>query len=235
MSHQPLPAKHVKGCFSNTLESNTYTLALDEPKSYLGIAAARFPNYFFTLGPNCPIGNGPVLIAIEAEVDYMMKVLARFQKENWQSFCIKSQPVEEFCKWKDQYMTHTIWTEECRSWYKSGSSQGKVVALWPGSTLHYMEVLQEVRWEHYDITYSPGQNSWAFLGTGESSAEARTGDLSFYIRNHDDASLDPCLKPSHWAEKRKITEELSGVSASNADSKTGASGPEFFASVASKL
>ena len=35
-----------------------------EPKSYLGIAAPGFPNYLIFLGPNCPIGNGPVLSAI---------------------------------------------------------------------------------------------------------------------------------------------------------------------------
>lgn len=33
-------------------------------ESYLGLAAAGFPNYLIFLGPNCPIGNGPVLIAI---------------------------------------------------------------------------------------------------------------------------------------------------------------------------
>jgi cation diffusion facilitator CzcD-associated flavoprotein CzcO len=34
------------------------------PESYLGLAAAEFPNYLIFLGPNCPIGNGPVLSAI---------------------------------------------------------------------------------------------------------------------------------------------------------------------------
>jgi cation diffusion facilitator CzcD-associated flavoprotein CzcO len=36
----------------------------NEPKSYLGMAAHDFPNYFMFLGPNSPVGNGPVLIAI---------------------------------------------------------------------------------------------------------------------------------------------------------------------------
>ena len=36
----------------------------DEPKSYLGVAAPGFPNYFMFLGPNSPVGNGPVLVAI---------------------------------------------------------------------------------------------------------------------------------------------------------------------------
>jgi len=33
-------------------------------ESYLGVAASDFPNYMIFLGPNCPIGNGPVLCAI---------------------------------------------------------------------------------------------------------------------------------------------------------------------------
>lgn len=36
----------------------------DEPQSYFGIAAAGFPNYLTFLGPNSPIGNGPVLSAV---------------------------------------------------------------------------------------------------------------------------------------------------------------------------
>lgn len=35
-----------------------------EAHSYFGLAAAGFPNYLIFLGPNCPIGNGPVLSAI---------------------------------------------------------------------------------------------------------------------------------------------------------------------------
>lgn len=35
-----------------------------EAKGYLGLAAAAFPNYMMFLGPNCPVGNGPLLIAI---------------------------------------------------------------------------------------------------------------------------------------------------------------------------
>ena len=36
----------------------------DDPKSYLGAAAADFPNYMFLLGSNCPVGDGPVLRVI---------------------------------------------------------------------------------------------------------------------------------------------------------------------------
>ena len=36
----------------------------NEPNNYLGFAVAEFPNYFIVVGPNSPVGNGPVLICI---------------------------------------------------------------------------------------------------------------------------------------------------------------------------
>jgi cation diffusion facilitator CzcD-associated flavoprotein CzcO len=53
-----------------------------EPSAYLGVAAPKFPNYFMFLGPNCPIGNGPVLIGIEAQADYFMKFIHKMRQEN---------------------------------------------------------------------------------------------------------------------------------------------------------
>jgi cation diffusion facilitator CzcD-associated flavoprotein CzcO len=34
----------------------------EESRSYLGLAAPNVPNYMMFLGPNCPIGNGPVVV-----------------------------------------------------------------------------------------------------------------------------------------------------------------------------
>ncbi|KAI9743699.1 MAG: hypothetical protein M1818_003015 [Claussenomyces sp. TS43310] len=151
-------------------------------------------------GPNCPIGNGPVLISIEAEVEYIIQMLSRFQKENIRSFDIKSEAVEDFNAWKDNYMKDTIWAEECRSWYKAGSAHGKILALWPGSTLHYLEAMRAPRYEDWTFTYPTLKNGWhnrfTYLGNGHSSAEAMQGDLSYYIRNHDDSPIDPVLKSS---------------------------------------
>ncbi|OCK83368.1 FAD/NAD(P)-binding domain-containing protein [Lepidopterella palustris CBS 459.81] len=170
----------------------------DEPRGYFGCAVNDYPNYFMLLGPNCPIGNGPVLISIEAEVEYVIKMLSKFQKENIRSFDVKPEPVAEFNEWKDKFMEGTIWTEECRSWYKAGSAKGKIAALWPGSTLHYLEALKEPRWEDWDFKYQ-SNNRFEYLGNGHSSAEAREGgDLSYYIRDHDDTPIDIALKkPTH--------------------------------------
>ncbi|KAF4447581.1 phenylacetone monooxygenase [Fusarium austroafricanum] len=166
----------------------------DEPQAYLGLAVDHCPNYFFTLGPNCPIGNGPVLISIEAEVEYIIKMLSKFQKENVRSFEVRRGAVREFNQWVQSWMKDTIWAEACRSWYKAGSASGKILALWPGSTLHYLEALREPRWEDWKFDYTPGRNKFAYLGNGHSTVEALGGDLSYYIRNHDDSPIDPVLQ-----------------------------------------
>ena len=60
-----------------------------------------------TLGPNCPIGNGPVLVSIEAEVEYIIQMLSKFQKEKLHSFEVKTEAVEDFNNLKDEFMKDT--------------------------------------------------------------------------------------------------------------------------------
>lgn len=166
-----------------------------EVQGYLGIAAPNYPNYFMILGPNSPVGNGPVLIAIEQQVSYIIQMLSKFQKENVRSFEVSPDATESFNRWKDKYMQQTVWAQDCRSWYKAGSKSGRIVALWPGSTLHYLEAIQTPRYEDWRWSYQRGTNPWAFLGNGFSTAEKRPGgDLAWYIRSRDDSPVDPCLK-----------------------------------------
>jgi hypothetical protein len=44
-----------------------------------------------------------------------------------------------------------------------------MTALWPGSTLHYVEALIEIRWEDWDVEYSGNRFEW--LGNGFSRTE----------------------------------------------------------------
>ncbi|KAH8594222.1 hypothetical protein B0O99DRAFT_514343 [Bisporella sp. PMI_857] len=156
-----------------------------DPESYLGLAAANFPNYLIFLGPNCPIGNGPVLSAIEAQADYMCKLIDRFQSSNIATFAPRQEAVADFVAHKDNFMKNMVWSDPCRSWYKSGSIEGKITALWPGSTLHYIEATMDLRMEDWDVKYAG--NRFAWLGNGYSQTEVDpTADWAFYIRDKDD-------------------------------------------------
>jgi hypothetical protein len=71
------------------------------------------------------------------------------------------------------------------SWYKSGQIDAPITALWPGSTLHYIEALADVRMEDFNVEYAGNRFSW--LGNGYSQTELDdTADWAYYIREHDD-------------------------------------------------
>ncbi|KAK5689222.1 hypothetical protein LTR17_026424 [Elasticomyces elasticus] len=171
-----------------------------EPKSYLGIAAAEFPNYLIFLGPNCPIGNGPVLSAIELQADYMCKLIDHWQTHNIKTFSPKMEAVNDFIAHKDQFMGKTVWADPCRSWYKSGQIDAPITALWPGSTLHYIEALADLRMEDFNVEYAG--NRFAWLGNGYSQTELdKTADWAYYIRERDDGE---------WLSRGKRRKDLTG-------------------------
>jgi hypothetical protein len=187
-----------------------------DPQSYFGVGAAGFPNYLIFLGPNCPIGNGPVLSAIEAQADWMCKVIDRFQTTNISQISPKQEAVDDFIQYKDWFMTQTVWSDPCRSWYKN-RPDGPILALWPGSTLHYLECMRDVRFDDLDIKYHG--NRFSFLGNGYSRTELdTTADLAYYIREYDD---DP---PLSTAGRRKLLSKSGTVSGSR-DMVSWSSGP----------
>ncbi|GAW11751.1 hypothetical protein ANO14919_011010 [Xylariales sp. No.14919] len=167
-----------------------------DPQSYLGVAAAGFPNYFTILGPNSPVGNGPVLFGVEAQVDYICRLVDTFQTTNIKMFSPKEEAVRDFVQYKDYFMRRTVWADSCHSWYKN-RDDGRVTALWPGSTLHYVECLKNVRLDDFEVTYAG--NRFAWLGNGYSQTELdETADWAYYIRDRDDSS------PLSTAGQRKL-------------------------------
>ena len=116
----------------------------------------------------------------------MLQFINRWQTENIFSFVPKVDATEDFIAHTNSVMPSTVWTDECRSWYKNNSASGRVSALWPGSTLHYIEAMKEARFDDWNITYSG--NRFAWMGNGYSQTEMdKTCDWSYYIREFDDS------------------------------------------------
>lgn len=88
--------------------------------------------------------------------------------------------------------------------YKNNET-GRVNAVWPGSSLHYMEAIQTPRWEDYEIEYlGPAQeNPWAYLGMGTVPALVQKGDVSPYLNVEH---LDPKWMEAAHIDAQKIDE-----------------------------
>ena len=60
--------------------------------------------------------------------------------------------------------------------YKNGKVDGKISSSWPGSSVHFLELMSNPRWEDWNIKYlSP--NRFAFLGNGRTEREENGDDL----------------------------------------------------------
>lgn len=163
-------------------DKNLQDIWAKEPESYLGMAAADFPNYLVMLGPNCPVGTGALLVGIEAQTNYIVKMIDHWQTHNIRSFTPDEAAVRDFVAYKDQFFTKTVWADDCTAWYKSN---GKITALWPGSTLHYLETIRQVRFEDWKFEYEG--NRFTYLGNSQSQTETNPdADHAFYIRDEDD-------------------------------------------------
>ncbi|KAF4185574.1 hypothetical protein CNMCM7927_006518 [Aspergillus lentulus] len=135
------------------------------PETYLSLAVDGFPNYFVCLGPNAALGEGNLLLLIEKEIDYFTLCVQKMQRDNIRAMSVKKEAVEMFTRYCDQYFSRTVFSEKCRSWYKGGTEDGRVTALWPGSSLHSMRALAYPRWEDYTYDYvNANPNGW--LGDG---------------------------------------------------------------------
>lgn len=109
-------------------------------ENYLSFAVDGFPNYFICLGPNASLGEGNLLLLIEQEINYFAQCVMKMQRDNIRSMSVSNRAVNNFTAYCDQYFPHTAFGANCRSWYKGGTREGRVTALWPG-TYFYLEVL----------------------------------------------------------------------------------------------
>jgi hypothetical protein len=156
------------------------------PESYLSVAIDGFPNYMMVLGPNSAIGFGSLTAILEAQNDYIVKVIRKLQKEDYATIEVRPERVADFTQFVDAYFKDTVYMDDCRSWYRSDGGKGNhILALWPGSTLHALEALRSPRWE--DFVYESRDttdNGLRWLGKGWSITQTQ-GDPSWYLNANE--------------------------------------------------
>jgi hypothetical protein len=105
------------------------------------------------------------------------------QTENVKSIEVKRDVVKELSEHTQAYLRHTAFAQPCRSWYKGGKTTGKVTAVWPGTSHHYIRSLQRPRWEDMNFTYTTS-NRFAYLGNGFTDKEFAGINNGWYLTNN---------------------------------------------------
>ncbi|KAF2094220.1 FAD/NAD(P)-binding domain-containing protein [Rhizodiscina lignyota] len=153
----------------------------DFPQGYLGIMAENFPNFFLLPGPNSPTSHSSLLPILEWYTRYIFQIIDKLQTENIKGIEPKARAIKEYYNHTHELMKRLVWSSPCRSWFKNGKIHGPVTAIYPGSRLHFFEMMKNVRWEDFEITYKT-DNRYQFMGNGYTMTEMSVdGDPVWYF------------------------------------------------------
>jgi cation diffusion facilitator CzcD-associated flavoprotein CzcO len=120
--------------------------AVGGPEAYLGVTVPRFPNLFFTMGPNTGLGHNSVVTMIEIQVAYAIAAMQEARRRGWKSVEVKKSANEEYNKEIQQKLLKTVWSG-CNSWYNLQGT--KNISMWPGTVTSYWWALRRVDWGNY--------------------------------------------------------------------------------------
>lgn len=95
----------------------------------------------------------------------------------------KAEAVADFNTYAQEFLKRTVWSDNCRSWYKNGKTSGAVTGTYPGSMLHFKEAIENIGPEHFDIVWNNSKNRFAWLGNGLSARDENGfGEMAYYMQ-----------------------------------------------------
>jgi hypothetical protein len=125
---------------------------LDDVEAYYGISLAGFPNFFSLLGPNPGVGHNSVLLMVEAQVGYVLDLLATIRAAGAEAAAVRPEVQQASNQRLRGRLDMTVWQKGgCTSWYQD--EQGRNIALWPASTVEYIVRTRRASMADYDLKF----------------------------------------------------------------------------------
>ena len=100
---------------------------------------------------------------------YVVQVLKKMQTDQIRKVDVKKRMQDAFNRYTQHVHQDLVWSGSCQSWCEWQSldwhcmtnaiedkdrESGWATAVWPGSSIHYMEMIDSPRWEDFDIEYT---------------------------------------------------------------------------------
>ena len=120
-----------------------------------GLAIAGFPNLFMLVGPNTGLGHTSIVLMIEAQVGYLVRLLEAVDGVRGGVVDASHRAQAAYNTGLQQRLAGTVWNAGgCQSWYLD--RQGRNTTLWPTFTFSYLKEMRSVDLTEYDVTRTAG-------------------------------------------------------------------------------
>ena len=120
-------------------------------------------------------------MSLEWITDYILKWTKKIQTEDIHSIDGVKAAMDDYNTYTQEFMKQTVWSYNCRSWYKNQKVDGRVAAMYPGSILHFKAMIDQLRPEDFAVKYKTA-NRFAFMNNGFTKREMNNQDLSYYLQ-----------------------------------------------------
>jgi hypothetical protein len=112
-----------------------------------------------------------------------MSCIEKIQREYIASMTVKRKAVKAYVAHCEKYFNETVYSDQCRTWMRGCKNYpDRVIAIYPGSYLHFRKVLGNPRWEDFEYEMVDEDNIFAFFGNGMTEQDMdMKGNFSPYM------------------------------------------------------
>jgi cation diffusion facilitator CzcD-associated flavoprotein CzcO len=145
------------------------------PRSYFGVMAPNFPNYFFVLQTQGTAFGGTVPQQCEQTATYIAQCIRKIQAQSYAALEPKEEATRDFDAVVEGFFSNKTTTDSCSSWWKQGSGPSRVLIAWPGTGHHKWDISRSPRWEDFSFERRKGaeENLFHYFGSGVTVKEER--------------------------------------------------------------
>lgn len=119
----------------------------DGATSDLGLSVSGFPNLWFLIGPGTGLGHNSMVFMIESQLRYIAGAIDHGRRHGTTVLELRPEVEEADRVERRRRLATTVWASGCDSWYQD--EQGRVDAIWPGTTIEYWWRTRRFRPERY--------------------------------------------------------------------------------------
>ncbi|MEM9014593.1 MAG: NAD(P)/FAD-dependent oxidoreductase [Pseudomonadota bacterium] len=125
----------------------------DRISAHRTIATPGFPNFFLLLGPNSGLGHNSVLLMIEAQVEYILKLLKQAENVGARLIEPRREAADRYAASLQGELAQRVWSADCGAWYVD--ENGHNFTLYPNSVRHFLRAMRTPSMAEYSMPPTP--------------------------------------------------------------------------------